>query len=90
MTKELIERSRRRPAFADVSLLVTAATLLVSLVVAATAVSIGIARADSLGPIADSSGGRFALAVLLALVIAGMGGLTAAMVNDGPSPRRRR
>ena len=89
MTNDLIERSRRRPALADPALIVTTVTLVVSLVVAATAVSIGIARADTLAPIAGSGGGRLALAVFLGLVIAGMGGLTAAMVHDGERPPRR-
>jgi hypothetical protein len=88
MTKDLIERSRRRHEFADAALIVTTITLVVSLVIAATAVSIGIARADTLTPIADGGGGRFALAVLIGLVIAAMGGLTAAMVRDDRSPRQ--
>ena len=89
MTKELIERSRKRHEFTDAALLVTTITLVVSLVIAVTAVSIGIARADTLVPLADSGGGRFALVVLVALVIAGMGGLTAAMVRDGTHPQSR-
>jgi len=89
MTKEMIERSRKRHEFADAALIVTTITLVVSLVIAVTAVSIGIARADMLVPIADSGGGRFAFAVLVGLVIAGMGGLTAVMVRDGKvSPPR--
>jgi ABC-type antimicrobial peptide transport system ATPase subunit len=89
MTRELIERSRRRHGFADAALIVTTVALVVSLVIAVTVVSIGIARADTLVPIAESGSGRFALAILLALVIAGMGGLTAAMVGDGKvAPRR--
>jgi hypothetical protein len=89
MTKQLIERSRKRHEFADAALVVTTITLVVSLVIAVTAVSIGIARADTLVPIADSGGGRLALAVLVALVIAGMGGFTAAMVRDGAQPPPR-
>jgi hypothetical protein len=89
MTKDLIERSRKRHEFADLALIVTTIALAVSLVIAATAVSIGIARADTLVPIAESGGGRFALAILLGLVIAAMGGLTAAMVHDGKVPPRR-
>lgn len=89
MTKDLIERSRKRHEFADLALIVTTIALVVSLVIAATAVSIGIARADTLVPIAESGGGRFALAILLGLVIAAMGGLTAAMVHDGKVPQRR-
>jgi hypothetical protein len=45
MTKELIERSRRRHTFADGPLLVLTATLVFSLMVAFSVVSIGIARA---------------------------------------------
>jgi hypothetical protein len=87
MTKELIERSRQRHAFADLALVVTVA-LAVSLVIAATVVSIGIARADTLGPIGESDG-RFTLAVVLGLVIAGVGGLTALLVRGHTSPLRR-
>jgi hypothetical protein len=89
MTKELIEHSRKRHEFADGALIITTVTLVVSLVIAATAVSIGIARADTLGPMAESGSGRFALTVFLGLVIAGMGGLTAAMLRERPSPSRR-
>ena len=88
MTKELIERPRKRHEFADAASIVTTITLVVSLVIAVTAVSIGIAGADTLVPLPDS-GGRLALAVLVALVIAGMGGLTAAMVRDGTHPPPR-
>ena len=89
MTKELIERSRKRHAFADVPLFVLAATLVVSLAIALTAVSIGIARADTLAPFGESGSRRFALAMLVGFVIAGMCGLTAALVyNDKVPPRR--
>lgn len=89
MTKELIERSRKRHAFADLPLFVLAATLVVSLAIAFTAVSIGIARADTLVPFGGTGSGRLALAMLVGLVIAGMGGLTAAMVHNEKSPPRR-
>jgi hypothetical protein len=89
MTKELIERSRRRHAFADVPLFVLAATLVLSLVIALTAVSIGIARADTLVPFGGGGSGRLALAMIVGVAIAGMGGLTAAFVhNDKVSSRR--
>jgi hypothetical protein len=52
MTRELIEQSRRRRGITDVSLVVTTIALVASLVVAATVVSIGIARADTLGQVA--------------------------------------
>ena len=45
MTKEMIERSRERHEFADLALVVTTIALVVSLVIAAATVSIGIARA---------------------------------------------
>jgi hypothetical protein len=89
MTKELIERSRKRHEFSDAALVVTTITLVISLVIAVTTVSIGIARADALVPVADSGGGRLALAVLVTLVIAGVGGFTAAMVRDGTHPPTR-
>ena len=89
MTKEMIERSRQRRQFADVALIITAIALVVSLAVATVTVSIGIARADTLGHVAQSSGGRFAAAIFLGLVIIGMGGLTAIMVGDGKRPQRR-
>jgi len=86
MTKELIERSRRRHEIADVALLVTTVTLVVSLVVAFTAVSIGIARADTLMPFAGSSNVRLALSIPLGLLIAGCGGLTAGLVHSDKVP----
>lgn len=89
MTKELIERSRKRPEFADVTLIVTTLALVVSLVIAGTVVSIGIARADTLVPFSGGGNGRMALAALLGLVIAGMGGLTAAMMRSDARPARR-
>jgi hypothetical protein len=50
MTKELIERSRQRHVFADRALIALTSALAVSLVIAATAVSIGIARAGGFVP----------------------------------------
>lgn len=88
MTQELIERSRKRHALADVPLLVLAATLVVSLVIAFSAVSIGIARADTLVPFGGGGSGRLALALLVGFAIAGMGGLTAALVHNGKFPPR--
>ena len=89
MTKELIERSRKRHAFADLPLLVLTASLVLSLTVAFTAVSIGIARADTLVPFGGGGSGRLALAMLVGVVIAGMGGLTAALVHNDRLPSRR-
>jgi hypothetical protein len=83
MTNELIERSRKRHEFADVALLVTTVTLVVSLVIAFTAVSIGIARADTLTSLTGSGNARLALSIPLGLLIAGLGGLTARLVHRG-------
>ena len=80
---------RHRPALADAPLIVLTVALLCSLVVAFSAVSIGIARADTLVPFGGSGGGRLALAMLLGLIIAGMGGLTAALVHNDKFPPRR-
>jgi hypothetical protein len=51
--------------------LIATAALAISTVVAATAVSIGIARADVAGVVADSSHGPFAAALILGIVLAG-------------------
>jgi hypothetical protein len=52
MTQDLIERSRQRHGGAEFAMLVITLALAVSLAIAATVVSIGIARADTLGPLA--------------------------------------
>jgi len=82
MTKELIERSRQRHAFVGLPVIVATLSLVVSLVIAVTAVSIGIARADALVPMTGGSGGKLALTVFVGLVIACMGALTAGMAGD--------
>jgi hypothetical protein len=51
MTQELIERSRRRRAGTDFALVVITLALAVLLAIAATVVSIGIARADTFGAV---------------------------------------
>ena len=90
LTKDSIELWSTRRTFADTALLATTTVaLMVSLVVAATVVSIGIARADTLGHVAGGSGGPLALAIFLVFLIAGMGGLTAARVRNGRRLRRR-
>ncbi len=71
-----------RPALAG--LLATTA-LALSTIVAATAVSIGIARADTISGVVDNDMGMFALALLLGLIFIGVGGLTALML---PSPHK--
>lgn len=62
--------------------LITTVLLALSTVVAATAVSIGIARADVLGVRADGDT-PLAVALLIGLLLLAMGGLTAVMA-EGP------
>jgi hypothetical protein len=44
--------------------------------VAATVVSVGVARADVVSGVIDNEGGVFAIALLLGLLFIGMGGVT--------------
>ena len=46
-------------------------------------------RAPLRPDLGGSGNGRLWLALLVALIIAGIGGLTAAIVNDGDVPQRR-
>lgn len=71
---------------AGIELLATVA-LAVSLVIAATAVSIGMARAQAAGAVPHSHGAPLAIAVFLGLVLAGMGGLTAIAARERQLPR---
>jgi hypothetical protein len=71
---------RHRPiAFVE---LITTAALALSTVVAVTAVSIGIARADTIGTIAKSDGAPFAIALFIGLLLSAMGGFTAMMARN--------
>ena len=76
--------SKRRRV--GVELLATV-SLAVSLVIAATAVSIGMARAQALGAVGDSDRAPFAIALFLGLVTAGMGGLTAIAARERQTSR---
>ena len=69
-----------------IELLATVA-LAISLVIAATAVSIGMARAQALGAVSHSDGTSFAIAIFFGLVLAGMGGVTAIAARDRWSAR---
>ena len=87
MIEQTSKRPRQRHTLADLPLIVLTVALLFSLVVAFSAVSMGIARADTLMPFGGSGGGRLALATLVGLTIAGIGLLTAALVHgDSVSP----
>lgn len=72
----------RRVAFTE--LLMTVA-LVVCLAVALTAVSFGMARADTLGTIVDGRDGALAVATFFALLAAGMGGITAVVTRRDTS-----
>jgi hypothetical protein len=82
MTQELLERSRARHALAGLPVILTTLSLVVSLMIAAIAVSIGIARADSLMPSAHGGNSWLVLALFLGIVLASMGGLTAVVVKS--------
>ena len=56
--------------------LVAIAALILSTIVAATVVSVGIARANVVGNVIDNEGSLFVVALLLGLLFIGMGGLT--------------
>jgi hypothetical protein len=56
--------------------LVAIAALVISTIVAATVVSVGIARANVVGNVIDNEGGLFVVALVLGLLFIGMGGLT--------------
>jgi glycerol uptake facilitator-like aquaporin len=74
-------QSRKRPV-AWVEWIATV-SLALSTVVAATAVSIGIARADVFGMRSDGDTAPFAIGLLIGLLLMAMGGLTAFMAS-GP------
>src|SRR3979409_1903974 len=62
--------------------LVTTAALALSTAVAITAVSIGIARADVLGAVANGDSAPFAIALFIGLLLSAMGGLPPIMPVD--------
>jgi hypothetical protein len=70
-----VRLSSRRAAM--VAEAIASFALVLSITVAMTAVSIGIARADVLAAAAEDPTARVAAAILLALVLVGIGGLTA-------------
>lgn len=76
-TRRELRIERRSGALAG---LIATAALAAGTAVAATVVSIGIARASAAGTLLENEGGVFAIALLLGLVFAGMGGLTVWML----------
>lgn len=83
-TDRLLGRERHTVTLAE---LVTTIALTVCTLIAVTAVSVGIARADPAGAIIDNEGGLFAIALVLGLVFALMGGLTV-LTLPGHRPRK--
>ena len=76
---------RRTTAFAE---LIASISLALSTLVAATAVSIGIARADVASTVIDNEGGLFIIALLLGVLFIGMGGLTVLSLPHHPRHRK--
>jgi len=72
--------ARRRP-IAMVQLIATIG-LALSTIVAVTAVSIGIARAEAFGIRGDGDTASLAIALLIGLLLSAMGGLTAIMADS--------
>ena len=68
----------RKVAFAE---LIMTFALVLSIAVAATAIGIGIARAEAASALSGNHDGTLALATLLVLLIAGLGGITAAVTR---------
>ena len=76
---------RRTVALAE---LVTIIGLALSTLVAATVVSVGIARANVVGNVIDNEGGVFTVALLLGLIFIAMGGLTVFTVPGHKAKKR--
>ena len=74
-------RERRRVALAE---LVTILGLALSTIVAATVVSVGIARANVVGNVIDNEGSLFAVALVLGLIFIAIGGLTLTLPGHRP------
>lgn len=85
------ERAERRSRTIDAGLHAASALgLILSIAVTVTVVSMGIAQADTFASAAQSDAGRHALFALLGIAMAGMGGLTIAMVRASARARRYR
>jgi len=75
---------RRTVALAE---LIAIVGLALSTIVAATVVSVGIARANVVGNVIDNEGSLFTIALLLGLIFIAMGGLTI-FTLPGHKPKR--
>jgi hypothetical protein len=67
--------------------MIAAVTLAVCLIIAVTAVSIGMARAQALATIDRHDHTPFAVALFFGALMAGMGGLTAIAAGERQTPR---
>jgi len=81
----VLGREHRTTLFAE---LIASISLVLSTLVAATAVSVGIARADVASSVIDNESGLFAIALLLGVLFIGMGGLTMLSVPHNPRQRK--
>jgi hypothetical protein len=79
-TNHALGEERRTVALAA---LIATAALAISTIVAATVVSVGIARANVVDNVIDNEGSLFALALVLGLLFIGMGGLTILTLPGG-------
>ena len=70
-----------------VAQLIANLALILSTAIAATVVSIGIAHADVAGNVIDNESGLFAIALVLGLLLIGMGGLT---ILSAPHNRQKK
>jgi predicted membrane protein len=77
-------RERHRIALAELLAIIG---LALSTFVAATVVSVGIARANVVGNVIDNEGSVFTMALLLGLIFIAMGGLTA-FTLPGQKPKK--
>ncbi len=66
--------------------LIATMALVVCLIIAATAVSIGMARAQAFATVNRHDHAPFAVALFFGAVMAGMGGLTAMVAGDRQTP----
>jgi hypothetical protein len=64
--------------------LLTIVGLALSTIVAATVVSVGIARANVVGNVIDNEGSLFAVALVLGLIFIAIGGLTLTLPGHRP------
>ena len=77
---------RKRCRILGIELFATLA-LVVSLIIAATTVTIGVARAQSSANFGRSDHAQYAVALFFGAVMAGMGGLTAMVTSERLTPR---